>query len=488
MGNKKAFLIFLVIGWSVFSVKWSYDFLMIVFASAAIAIGLALLVNALQSFSLAMTVDMWRKFKSTGQGIFIFFSACFAAVAISAACVSIFGSFGAFQGAMIENVQQSDRYQTTSALLAAEQKALQGHARQIDNDKISRVAARDHKASLARIEKYKAELDSISVKGGGTAAVAGFKPIQNFFGIKSVDVAIEKANQVFAVGSETIYMFLTLVLVVVFGISPTEMWQGKKPENPNYAAGKSSGAAALVGWLRSLPGSLAQITQKLLIQNTGNPVIQNTQNPVISEHSKSTPVAHFTVSPDHTENSDPEHSKSSVPDHTQITPVGSVPDPLPDDYIFTDSDKEIIAACQQFVHAAGSRWAGQPNKKLVAKVVHKNRQYISRVWELFVRRGFQFDPPNKVSNSDIAASLMNDDPQRIGEKHQDYAAKVNQAIPVRRQRLEELKKFLEDYPDASLAEMGDAIGVTSRERVRELLNELGALDRTPAKTVNFFKK
>ena len=43
----------------------------------------------------------------------------------------------------------------------------------------------------------------------------------------------------------------------------------------------------------------------------------------------------------------------------------------------------------------------------------------------------------------------------------------------KRQRIQELELYLESYPDASLAEMADAIGVSSRETVRKYLTELG---------------
>ncbi len=65
---------------------------------------------------------------------------------------------------------------------------------------------------------------------------------------------------------------------------------------------------------------------------------------------------------------------------------------------------------------------------------------------------------------------------------------ANQKIQSnKRQRIQELELYLESYPDASLAEMADAIGVSSRETVRKYLNEIGVKDRASAKTVKFSK-
>ena len=57
----------------------------------------------------------------------------------------------------------------------------------------------------------------------------------------------------------------------------------------------------------------------------------------------------------------------------------------------------------------------------------------------------------------------------------------------KRQRIQELELYLESYPDASLAEMADAIGVSSRETVRKYLAEMGVKDRNATKTVKFSK-
>jgi len=43
----------------------------------------------------------------------------------------------------------------------------------------------------------------------------------------------------------------------------------------------------------------------------------------------------------------------------------------------------------------------------------------------------------------------------------------------KQQRMKRLEEFLESRPDATLAEMADAVGVTSRETVRKYLNEMG---------------
>ncbi len=50
----------------------------------------------------------------------------------------------------------------------------------------------------------------------------------------------------------------------------------------------------------------------------------------------------------------------------------------------------------------------------------------------------------------------------------------------KRQRIQELELYLESYPDASLAEMADAIGVSSRETVRKYLAEMGVKNRASA--------
>ena len=54
----------------------------------------------------------------------------------------------------------------------------------------------------------------------------------------------------------------------------------------------------------------------------------------------------------------------------------------------------------------------------------------------------------------------------------------------KQQRMKRLEEFLETRPDASLAEMADAVGVTSRETVRKYLNEMGHTSRDGYKFSN----
>lgn len=59
-------------------------------------------------------------------------------------------------------------------------------------------------------------------------------------------------------------------------------------------------------------------------------------------------------------------------------------------------------------------------------------------------------------------------------------AKINNN---KQQRIQDLEVYLESYPDASLAEMADAIGVSSRETVRKYLAEMGVgKNGSPTKT------
>lgn len=54
----------------------------------------------------------------------------------------------------------------------------------------------------------------------------------------------------------------------------------------------------------------------------------------------------------------------------------------------------------------------------------------------------------------------------------------------KQQRMKRLEEFLETRPDASLAEMADAVGVTSRETVRKYLTEMGHTSRNNYKFSN----
>jgi hypothetical protein len=55
------------------------------------------------------------------------------------------------------------------------------------------------------------------------------------------------------------------------------------------------------------------------------------------------------------------------------------------------------------------------------------------------------------------------------------------------QRMQMLKDYLEDHPNASLAELADAVGVSSRETVRRYLNELGLRDNQSRNQPKFSK-
>ena len=56
--------------------------------------------------------------------------------------------------------------------------------------------------------------------------------------------------------------------------------------------------------------------------------------------------------------------------------------------------------------------------------------------------------------------------------------------PDKKKRMKRLEEFLESRPDASLAEMADAVGVSSRATVRKYLNELGQTSQNGYKFSN----
>ncbi|NIT58011.1 MAG: hypothetical protein GWN00_17825 [Aliifodinibius sp.] len=62
----------------------------------------------------------------------------------------------------------------------------------------------------------------------------------------------------------------------------------------------------------------------------------------------------------------------------------------------------------------------------------------------------------------------------IGAGRNGNLSAANNKIKQNKQRrMQMLEEYLEDYPDATLNDMADAIGVSSRETVRKYLNEMG---------------
>lgn len=55
----------------------------------------------------------------------------------------------------------------------------------------------------------------------------------------------------------------------------------------------------------------------------------------------------------------------------------------------------------------------------------------------------------------------------------------------KRQRMQMLEEYLDEYPDASLTEMADAVGVSSRETVRKYLAEMGRGSKFPGNVRKF---
>lgn len=62
---------------------------------------------------------------------------------------------------------------------------------------------------------------------------------------------------------------------------------------------------------------------------------------------------------------------------------------------------------------------------------------------------------------------------RNNGRNGSMAAANAQVSRNKQQRMKRLEEFLETRPDATLAEMADAVGVSSRETVRKYLNEMG---------------
>lgn len=79
----------------------------------------------------------------------------------------------------------------------------------------------------------------------------------------------------------------------------------------------------------------------------------------------------------------------------------------------------------------------------------------------------------ELRNSQINAKAGKSAKALSPGKNKDMRAANEQVNRNKQQRMKRLEEFLEHRPDATLSEMADAVGVSSRETVRKYLNEMG---------------
>jgi len=234
MDTKSRIFVYLLTGGFAFiSIKWTADLLVEILGAGWVPWLLAILLNAIEGFSVYLAVQFFRAYKKTESAKYCIYCTASTLSCLMVALISITGSFGGFQTGFQRNVTESGEYARAQKDLEIKQEAAGNLARGMSDPGTYLVANREYKVAKSEVDAAQSKLENLSAIGAGEGN-AIFKAYASMWNTDAESVA-ERGN--LAVGG-----VVEIIMLFLFLVSATENQNhtGSKRSKPKTQNGRNS--------------------------------------------------------------------------------------------------------------------------------------------------------------------------------------------------------------------------------------------------------